>query len=384
MDWPNERYVRLYTRDTMTWLRLRFEGQALFCLLLRRCDRAGIIDIGEAEPWEAAQVHCQCSEEFARVGMQRLLDCKVFEHVNGALVLPNFVEAQEASMSQTMRQKEHRLKRRDLVRSGLDPSQRETAIYFIQSEHGGEVKIGRADDVAKRLVGLQTSRPDKLVLLAATPGTLQQERELHTAFSAHRVKGEWFSPTTELMSLVNSVAADGADALCRFLSSRNVTGDTEAGHVSSDPGHVSFAVTPSLAVPSLTLTPSGGGLSDSDSSPARKPEPKATDPVFEHWVRVMGKDPARTLLNGKRREKLRARRREGYTDEQLCQAVDGCRASAFHMGQNDRHEAYNDLETILRDGASVEKHIARLGPSTAPQTAFATSTVAIIYPRDRS
>ena len=82
------------------------------------------------------------------------------------------------------------------------------------------------------------------------------------------------------------------------------------------------------------------------------------DPVFAHWLKVMGKN-AGAKLNGKRREKLRARRKEGYSDEELCQAIDGCRMSPFHMGQNGNKQVYNDLATILRDGTTVEAHKAR-------------------------
>lgn len=96
------------------------------------------------------------------------------------------------------------------------------------------------------------------------------------------------------------------------------------------------------------------------------------DEVFVHWARVMGKDMSRTKLNAARRAKLKARRQEGYTDEQLCLAVDGCKASPFHMGKNDRGQVYDDLVTILRDGPAVEAHIARVAPKTAPvRVAFA-------------
>lgn len=108
----------------------------------------------------------------------------------------------------------------------------------------------------------------------------------------------------------------------------------------------------------------------STSSPVTVVRPKAreaapSDPVFSHWATAMGKDPARTKLNAARKAKLKARRAEGYTDEQLCQAVDGCKLSPFHMGTNDRGELYNDLTVILRDGATVEKHIERAAPKPA-------------------
>lgn len=248
MDWPNERYVRLYVRDTTTWKRLRFEGQSTFALLLRKFDRAGILEIGDMEPWEVAVVHAEVPEQVARAGMEALLRLGVYEVANGALICTNFLEAQEASMSPAMRQKEHRLRRRDEVRSGLDASQRETAVYFVQSEHGGEIKIGRADDVARRLAGLQTGRPDKLVLLAAAQGTLQQERELHERFAAFRVKGEWFSPAPEIMELVRDVAARGPEA---FTAPRDTSHYVTANAAPTEQTrHETSAVTPYRAVPS--------------------------------------------------------------------------------------------------------------------------------------
>ena len=36
MDWSNERYVRVYTRDTADWLALSTDAQDLLLLLLRR------------------------------------------------------------------------------------------------------------------------------------------------------------------------------------------------------------------------------------------------------------------------------------------------------------------------------------------------------------
>lgn len=107
-------------------------------------------------------------------------------------------------------------------------------------------------------------------------------------------------------------------------------------------------------------TPPMPGL---EPEPARAPK---ADPVFAHWVKVMGKDPSRTLLTGDRKGKLKARRREKYTDAQLCQAIDGCRLSEFHMGKNDRGELYNDLATILRDGRTVDGHIQRLAVQRPP------------------
>ena len=48
MRWDDERYVRLYTRDTTDWLALSWQAQGLFVLILRKVNRAGVIDLGRA------------------------------------------------------------------------------------------------------------------------------------------------------------------------------------------------------------------------------------------------------------------------------------------------------------------------------------------------
>jgi hypothetical protein len=47
MDWHDERYVRLYTRDTVNWKLMGWQARCLMPLLLRKADRAGCVDVGE-------------------------------------------------------------------------------------------------------------------------------------------------------------------------------------------------------------------------------------------------------------------------------------------------------------------------------------------------
>lgn len=79
------------------------------------------------------------------------------------------------------------------------------------------------------------------------------------------------------------------------------------------------------------------------------------DLVFNHWIETMEKDPARTKLNGKRTSVIKARFKEGYSVEDLCQAISGARSDRFLMGKENGSPGYTDLTTILRDGAQVER-----------------------------
>ena len=53
MDWSDERYAKIYTRDTLTWLSLPWEGRCLLPLLIRKVDGAGILETGNLDPAEA-------------------------------------------------------------------------------------------------------------------------------------------------------------------------------------------------------------------------------------------------------------------------------------------------------------------------------------------
>ena len=111
MDWSNEEYVRLYTRETAADLELSWEALALWRALLVKFDRAGVISIknGWASvarlvrmPFDIVQ---QTGPELIRDGRVRMID--------GALHAPNFTEAQTASKSDKVRQRESRERRRE-------------------------------------------------------------------------------------------------------------------------------------------------------------------------------------------------------------------------------------------------------------------------------
>ena len=89
--------------------------------------------------------------------------------------------------------------------------------------------------------------------------------------------------------------------------------------------------------------------------------------VFEHWQTTMGHASAK--LTPKRRRLVQGRLREGYTVAQLREAIEGCKASPFHMGQNDSGAVYDDLTLICRSGEKLEFF---LGKTHAPASRMRT------------
>lgn len=95
-------------------------------------------------------------------------------------------------------------------------------------------------------------------------------------------------------------------------------------------------------------------LAVSSDTHAHARESSATERIFEHWVFMLGKNPRRTAL-GTTRRRVIDRALAIYDEETLLLAIEGCAASAWHSGQNDREREFNDLELILRDEPHVER-----------------------------
>ena len=79
--------------------------------------------------------------------------------------------------------------------------------------------------------------------------------------------------------------------------------------------------------------------------------------VYEYWRDKTGHHQARLLPE--RAQKIRARLKQGFSVKELCVAIDGCLLSPHHTGDNEAGEQYTWIETIMKNGSSVEKHIER-------------------------
>lgn len=86
-------------------------------------------------------------------------------------------------------------------------------VYFIQ-DSWGNIKIGVAQDVERRLRGVQSNNSMPVVLLAIERGGHRRESELHEHFDCLRIHDgetlaagarEWFRPGRELMSYINEL-----------------------------------------------------------------------------------------------------------------------------------------------------------------------------------
>lgn len=112
----------------------------------------------------------------------------------------------------------------------------------------------------------------------------------------------------------------------------------------------------------------GQPVSESSAQPAdgstRKPARKKSDAphvssadvqtVFEYWQTVMEKPRAK--LDSKRAKRIQWALKT-YSMDACRTAIDGCRRSVWHMGQNDRMTVFNDITLIFRDADHVERFL---------------------------
>ena len=94
-------------------------------------------------------------------------------------------------------------------------------VYFVEMGDGGPIKIGKAIDIKKRILGLQTGSPYKIRLLGAEPNAYRstpgssptladimiptKEKELHSMFGCHRLEGEWFHRHYTLLNYISEL-----------------------------------------------------------------------------------------------------------------------------------------------------------------------------------
>lgn len=132
LDWSNERYVRMYTRDTDEWLVLPWQSRAVWPLLLRKVDRSGVLPAKLGARGVAVLIGLPL--EVVDPGIAGLLEDGCLVKVDGGYVIPNFIEAQEASASDAKRQRDSRERRRAAA-MGHPVTQRDATSRPVTTGH---------------------------------------------------------------------------------------------------------------------------------------------------------------------------------------------------------------------------------------------------------
>lgn len=110
--------------------------------------------------------------------------------------------------------------------------------------------------------------------------------------------------------------------------------------------------------PSALVSPSAQPLSLNTQSLKTSQELKTINNspeqiIFKHWQEVM--NHPRSVLSDKAEKLIKARMKEGFTLENIIDAINGCAKSPHNMGENERNTRYDGLDLILRDGENTNR-----------------------------
>lgn len=97
-----------------------------------------------------------------------------------------------------MRARAAKARRRRLERAD---DRAEGVVYFVGAKTG-PIKIGFTTNLPARLRRLQMASPQKLRVLAAFPGSRQDELLEHQLRAQERLHGEWFERSAGTMSII--------------------------------------------------------------------------------------------------------------------------------------------------------------------------------------
>ncbi len=226
MNWPDERYVRLYTRDTLDWKALGWEARALFCELLRKADRSGVLQVQhDARRVVKVAALVDMPRDVVERALAVLIEDGCLTESALGYSFRNYIAAQEAEPSDAQRQRDSRERRaakgQERVRAGgrdewVDPERvtaRDPGSPVVTTGHteGDGSQNGSLRAVPSRaepcrtnereasLVGelekaWNANRGDKLLAWGET--TTSRQRLAETFLSAHPVS--WFSELVQL------------------------------------------------------------------------------------------------------------------------------------------------------------------------------------------
>ena|SRR3990167_1609118 len=103
-----------------------------------------------------------------------------------------------------------------------------TTIYCIQMGANGPIKIGRTKDVDGRVNGLQTGNPYQLIPIAEVMLPAEVELQLHAYLDEYRMQGEWFTPSPEVLEIVDLVKKSDLNAILNKFETR-ITENSQTG-----------------------------------------------------------------------------------------------------------------------------------------------------------
>jgi hypothetical protein len=162
MKWEDERYVKLYVRDTPEFLGMSWQARCLLHELLRKVDRAGTMKVGSyGVRGIAIALRAPVEEIEGPVGELVAQGRLVWKEAEGQYLIPNFVAAQNTRQSSAARKRRERERATGLLSArwtSANPTEGEAAAPPDSAEESRAVTRGHHESHA--VTGGHTQSPD--------------------------------------------------------------------------------------------------------------------------------------------------------------------------------------------------------------------------------
>lgn len=116
MNWCDEKYVKLYTRNTATWVLWPWQARAIFPHLLRATNYAGVLETGNGDRLVALSALIMMPVEVIEAGVAAMLETGTLEAIRSGFLMPKYIEAQEATKTERAKKRDQRERQRTQAR----------------------------------------------------------------------------------------------------------------------------------------------------------------------------------------------------------------------------------------------------------------------------
>lgn len=109
MNFEDEEYIRVYTRNTATTKKLGWEGRTVLWHIERIVQKSGVLELEDGDDLvEVVAALCDLPEDITKCGLERLASRGVTVRHEASLEIVRFVEAQNAKRSDRLRAQDYR------------------------------------------------------------------------------------------------------------------------------------------------------------------------------------------------------------------------------------------------------------------------------------
>lgn len=145
MNFSEEKWVKLYKRNTVTWRKIGWDARCVFMHLIRVVDSSGVFECTEDIVGDLS-TEIEAPLDVTKSGLENLSKYGVVMLLDSKILIPRYIEAQQTPKSDKLRQQEARERKRDGLLKNVTKSD-ETSRAVTKSDE----TVTKSDEVSQKV-----------------------------------------------------------------------------------------------------------------------------------------------------------------------------------------------------------------------------------------